>query len=101
MEGIIMRLVQMVLALAFLASCTERLAPGDAVRDSDSAIRIAQTRCSIGPTNMKLSPDDWHATLRGDYWKVWQGTRENGHAFLDISIAKKDGTPTECLMTIK
>jgi hypothetical protein len=94
-------LVQMVLAIPILVSCTETLAPGDVVRDRDSAIRVGQVKCRIGPKNMSLPLNNWHARLDGDYWKVWQGTRQNGHAFLEVSVAKQDGTATECLMTVE
>jgi hypothetical protein len=71
------------------------------VRDSDTAIRIGQAKCRIGPTNMRLPMDHWHARLSGRYWKVWQGTHDGGHAFLEVSVASQDGTAGDCAMTVE
>src|SRR3569832_97586 len=86
---------------ALLGSCADKLAPDDRVRDSNTAISIGRAQCSEGDEDKRIPQDHWHARLYGDYWRVWQGQRQDGHAFMENSVAKHDGKTTGCTIWVE
>jgi len=94
---------QLAIAILFstaLLSCAKRSASGDAVQNEQTAIALGQKNCRGTQSEadfFRTAPrDDWHASLSGDHWDVWFGQRHHGHAFMEVFVAKKDGTATDC-----
>jgi hypothetical protein len=45
-------------------------------------------------------PLAWHARLSGDVWNVWSGSASYETGFEGITVAKRDGITTDCVLRI-
>jgi hypothetical protein len=90
-----------VLSNMVLISCANQLAPSDTVRDRDTAISIGRTDCGPPGIPQKSLDEGWHARLSGEYWNVWFGARDFDDAFMSVSVSKRDGKTTGCVITTR
>ena len=88
-----------VLSSLVLISCASQIAPGDTVRYKDTAIGIGRKDCNTD-IPQKSRDEGWHASLSGDYWKVWFGAQYYDDAFLTVLVSKHDGKTTGCVLAI-
>ncbi len=87
-----------------LASCASQIAPDDAVRDSQTAVRIGSAECLEGADTHNFTwyqlTHNWSATLSGDQWTARRGVAKGWPGTMYVSITKRDGKVGQCMETI-
>src|SRR6185503_21328191 len=82
----------------FLVSCAAQIDPEDMVRSQGDAIAIGSRDCEDAAIRSRGVEDRWHASLAGDYWRVWFGSQYYDNAILSVLVAKRDGKTNGCAL---